>query len=221
MSGGINVVTRAVVFGVALFALTACGSTPTPVTAVTSFAPATVCTDGPVLAGAVVMRPEKGAREVERTAAVGPEAPCLRRAPGVGSPYAVFALPGSGEAASVAAGGVVEPYRLFAATVSTIDAGGQVIRTFAAGDMRRRGQTLAVVFVPRPEERYVVVAADPDKVGRALSLVSVDPAAIPVPPDRTSDEGIALFRASLAWPYSYEGRVFARVYFAEPAAIRR
>jgi hypothetical protein len=181
-----------------------------------TFAPTVACTDAPSLAGAASLTPEEPAGVMEQIVEVGAEAPCLRQASGSPIPYAVFALPTQGKVASVTAGANFEPYRLFAPTVSTLGADGRTVRTFSADDFDHRGRSLAVLFAPRPDEKFLLIVAEPGKIGGGYPLVAVDPASVAVPSTLTAPEQIAAFKANLSRPYSYAGQVFARAYFADP-----
>lgn len=203
----------AIAGSLALFA--ACATATPPPPAVTSFS-AAVCTDGPSIAGATSLTPEEPTGQIQHTLEVGAEAPCMRDSSGASTPYAVFALPTTGKPASVVAGGVIETLRLFAPSVSTLGADGKVVRTFKDSDFRQRGHALAVLFTPRAEEKYILIAAAPARIGGAHSLVTVDPATAKPPPYVKTPEEVAAFRSSLARPFSYAGQVFARVYFADP-----
>ena len=197
--------------------LSACASADPPPPAVTSFAPAAVCSDAPSLAAAASLTPENPAGRMEMIVDIGAEAPCLRHASGANAPYAIFALPTEGKVASISAGALLEEHRLFAPSVSTLGADGRVLRTFAADAFSQRGRTIAVLFAPRAGETYLLIAAEPSKVGSAHPLVAVDPASVATPVHLKQVEQIVAFKANLSRPYSYAGQVFARVYFADPA----
>lgn len=201
-----------------LIVLAGCVTYEPPPPAVTSFAPAVACTDAPSVSGAASLTPENPAGRMEHVIDVGVQAPCLRLASGAQAPYAVFALPTAGKVASISAGAIFEELRVFAPVVSTLGADGRTVRTFTADDFHRRGQTLAVLFSPRAEEKFLVVSGEPAKVGGAHSLIAVDPAGVSVPGHIKSPEQVAAFKANLSRPYSYAGQVFARAYFADPVA---
>ena len=199
-----------------LLLISACETATPPAPAVTTFTSA-ICTAAPSVAGAASLTSEEPASEIQHSLEIGAESPCMRDSSGASTPYAVFALPTTGKPASVMAGGVIETLRLFAVSVSTLGADGKVVRTFKDGDFRQRGHSLAVLFTPRAEEKYVVIAAAPSRIGGAHSLVTIDPATAKAPAYAKTPEDIAAFRTSLARPYSYAGQVFTRVYFADPA----
>jgi hypothetical protein len=204
-----------------LLALGACATAveppPPPPAAIVSFAPASACTSAPAVAAAVSLTPEEPTGRLEKIVALDAAAPCLSPAGGGAAPYAVFALPTAGKVASISAGAVLEARRMVAPAVYTAGADGSLIRSFEAGDLRHRGRTYAVVFTPKADEKFVVVAAEPASMGKAFSLLSVDPATAAVPKAITDPARIAEYRAGYTRPYSYEGEVFARVYFADPA----
>lgn len=206
-----------VILAGSLVLISAC-VTETPASpAVTSFSTAVACTDVPSIASAISLTPEEPTGQIEHTMYLGAEASCLRDSTGASMPYALFALPTTGKPASVVTGGVIEALRVFAPAISTLGADGKVIRTFKDADFRQRGNAVAVLFTPRAEEKYVLIAAAPARIGGAHSLVTVDPATAKPPPYVKTEAEVAAFRASLARPFSYAGDVFARVYFADPA----
>lgn len=201
----------------ASFALLAGCVTSVPAApAVTSFSPTAACSAEASVTNAASLTPEKPRGHTEQMATLGPAMPCLQMASGASAPYAVFSLPASGKVASISAGSMLEDARVIAPTVFTLSADNRVIRTFSERDLRHRDRTVGVLFVPRAEEKFVVVAAEPAKVGGAFSFIAGDPAAIKVPATLTTPEQIAQFRSTFARPYSYEGQVYARAYFADP-----
>ncbi|HOY78384.1 MAG TPA: hypothetical protein PLN33_11295 [Hyphomonadaceae bacterium] len=191
-------------------------SVPAPA-AVTSFEPQTACSAQVSLVNVATLTPEKPSGHMEQLASLGPAGPCAQTASGASVPYAVFSLPTSGKVASISAGAMLEEARLIAPTVFTLSADGRVIRTFSDRELRHRDRTLGVLFIPRTEEKFVAVAVEPGKIGGAFSFVAVDPTTVQTPAGLTTPEQIAQFKASLARPYSYEGQVYARAYFADPA----
>jgi hypothetical protein len=164
------------------------------------------------------LTPEDPAASVAKIVKIDATTPCLKDGSGAQKPYAVFALPTAGEVASVNAGAVIESSRLFAPAVFTLGADNSIRRTFGQEALTRRGRTLSVLFRPVADERYVVIATDPAVVGQRMPLVSVDPASAEVPAHLTGKGGVDAdtYRGGLSVPYSYEGQVFARVYFADP-----
>lgn len=199
-----------------LVLLAGCESGPPKLPAVTTFAPTSTCSNTPSIATAVSMTPEKPSARLEVILPVSAKSACMQTAAGASTPYAVFALPTTGRVASVSAGAVMEFERVLAPAVFTLDAGNRVVRTFGEKDLQHRGRTVAVLFVPKAEEKFVVVAADAGKVGGAYSLVSVDPVSAGSPPALKKPEEIAAYRQEMVKPYSFEGQVFARAYFADP-----
>lgn len=190
----------------------ACATTapPPPPDAVLQFTPAAPCA-AISAANAVSLTPERPVGLILRTAAVGaPTSACYGAASGGATPYAMFALP-DGAVASVNAGAMIEARRVLGPQVATLDAGLNIVRTFAASDFHQRGRTYSVLFRPRGEEKYVLVSADAALVGGRLSFVSGDPATAQLAPHLNE-----AYRADLSAPFSLEGSAFARVYFDAP-----
>lgn len=204
-------------FGLAAAALAACVTPIEMPDAVLAYSPLTSCTPSVSLVAPVSLTPERPIGMYEQVRPVDANAPCTVDASGARHAYTVFALPMAGKAASVSAGSVREAKRLLAPRVFTLGADGAVIRSFDDGALAQRGSTVSVLFVPRADERYVVVGANPAAVGGKFSYVSVNPATAQ-PPAHITNVDVDAYRQGLASPYSYEGQAFARVYFADPGA---
>lgn len=127
-------------------------------------------------------------------------------------PYVLYKLPGSVKISTIQAGGVFEAKRLFAAEVVTLDADLAPVRTFGPEAFLQRGGTWSVFFPSRANERYVLIRANPDLIGKAYLFTEQ--------PDNSAAPQIGT--AADAGPktdYSYGGYVFARVFLEEAAAV--
>lgn len=202
--------------GVALL-LAGCVTAPPALPPVLQASAVGACTAAASTAGAVDLTPKAAAGTSEKIVTVSASSACLAGETAKQG-YAVFALPTTGLVASLSAGAIIEPKRVLAPSVATLSGDGRVVRTFAKDDLQHRGRTVSVLFKPKPEERFVIVAADAASVGGQFKLVTVDPAGADAQAHKAKHEaGLKIATVTAGAPYSFEGEAFARVYFADPA----
>lgn len=187
----------------------ACTTAPPP-PPVLSYAKAD-CHAQPDLASAVSLTPEKKKKAWQVVGSVGGSTPCVNRA-GVNGPYVVFALPPAGSARMVELGAVEEAGRLFSPSVTLLDANGAVTREFAPDQYMFRTGVLSVQFTPQENERFVLVTADPVRVGTSYDAIRTGTGSTYVP---LGPYGGTNWRsgheAQLSLAYSYEGRIRANL----------
>jgi hypothetical protein len=70
-------------------------------------------------------------------------------------------------------GGLLGYDRIFSPRVRVLDAEGRETRGFVDSDWFSRGPVYSVQFRPRPGDAFVVVSADPSRVGRTESAINV------------------------------------------------
>ena len=124
------------------------------------------------LSTALSLTPEEERAVYSVNAPVTAGSSCLQR-DGQAVPYVLFALPEDYADKTVAAGGTLEALRILSPDVSVLDAQGEVTRTFAPEDYMYRGALFSVQFRPRADERYVLVAAEPSRVGQRYDSITV------------------------------------------------
>lgn len=130
------------------------------------------CATEPGLSAAVSLTPEKE-RAVHYVAAPATsEAGCLNRN-GVQTPYALFALPTDYADKTITVGALLEPLRILSPTVAILNREGRVSRTFDPADYMYRGSLYSVQFRPRETESYLLVTADPARVGRRYDSIAI------------------------------------------------
>jgi hypothetical protein len=152
--------------------LQACASAPPPPppsVAVLTLSNKT-CTKDPVLKDAISLTPADKKSQYEISTLVDAGKPCLT-SDNTSSNYVVYALPEHGDNHVITVGGVQEPLRTFAPSVSLLDADGKVTRAFADDRFAVLGNTLGVQFRPTPQERYILVHSNPVLVGKSISTV--------------------------------------------------
>lgn len=93
------------------------------------------------------------------------DVPCVTDPSGETMPYFAFEIPTGIKKRVVNAGALYNEAVIFAATVTTHDKNGGLIREFEDADYRRLGPVYGVQFSPRDTERYVLIKADPTLVG--------------------------------------------------------
>lgn len=196
----------------ALCMVVACATPPPPPPpASLSFDGAAGCTQNIEAHTAQTVTIKKRQRAGTLSIIAGPETTCqvVNEAK---LPYVLYKLPGSVEISTIQAGGVFEAKRLFASEVVTLDAELAPVRTFGPEAFLQRGGTWSVFFPSRANERYVLIRANPDLIGKAYLFTEQ-----PANPAETQ-----IGTAADAGPkteYSYGGYVFARVFLEEPAAV--
>lgn len=130
------------------------------------------CAAAPDLSTALSLTPEEERAVYSVNAPVTAASGCLSR-DGQPVPYALFALPADHADKTVAAGGTLEALRILSPDVAVLDAEGRVTRTFEPEDYMYRGALFSVQFRPRADERYVLVAAEPSRVGQRYDSITV------------------------------------------------
>lgn len=133
----------------------------------------TDCAAAPDLSAAIGLTPpkERPAFTVT-TPVVAATTPCLTR-PGGNRPYVVYAVPTDFEDKTLTIGATLEPTRILSPEVVTLDRQGQVVRTFDPTDYYYRGLNYSVLFRPRATEAYVLVAADPARIGKRYDSIHI------------------------------------------------
>ena len=177
---------------------------------VTSFAGAN-CTTAPNLAAAVSLTPERRRRTFTVTTPVDASTPCLRRGEGQ-TPYLVYALPAAAAGTVVEVGGLLEGARIFSPAVATLDAQGQPVRSFEADEYLYRGSLYSVQFVPRQDERFVLVTADPSLVGRRYDAIAISTNTTTIATPYAVTNWRTGVDQNLSRMFSYEGSVMAVVH---------
>jgi hypothetical protein len=154
-----------------ILVLQACASTPPapPPAAVVTLSDKT-CTKDPVLKDAITLTPTDKKSQYEVSTLVDATKPCLT-ANNASSHYVVYAIPQNGDNDVITVGGVQEPLRTFAPSVSLLDADGKVTRAFTDDRFAVLGNTLGVQFRPTAQDRYILVYSNPALVGKSVSTV--------------------------------------------------
>lgn len=152
--------------------LAGCATAVAPPAAVTSYAAPAGCAAAPDLRSAIGMTPAKRKRLHSVSTPVGAGTPCLQWKEARG-PHVVYALPEDRADRLVEIGAALEGARIFSPAVTTLDAAGREVRAFPADQFLIRGNVLSVQFVPRPEERYALVSADPARMGQGREDIAI------------------------------------------------
>lgn len=130
----------------------------------------TDCAAAPDLGAAISLTPDK-----ERslfTVSAPSAAGCLTREGGV-TPYVAFALPADHADKTIIVGASLEALRIQSPSVAILDRDGRVSRTFRPDEYMYRGSVYSVQFRPRETEAYVLVTADPSRVGQRYDAITV------------------------------------------------
>jgi len=176
--------------------LQACATTPPPPPsqAVTDLAGKT-CAAAPSLKDAISLTPTEAKTDYSVSTLVDASKPCLTAGNASGN-YIVYALPQHAENHTITVGGVQEPLRTFAPSVSLLDADGKVVRTFADDRFAILGTMLGVTFRPTPQERFILVSSNRALVGKSISTVET----------RVSTYNGYMAPTATTYGYSYQGQ---------------
>jgi hypothetical protein len=105
------------------------------------------------------------------TAKIDENTPCLVDGSGERSAYAVFGLPSSQEEYLVSVTSVPQGQTLLSPRVMMLDFMGGLLREVSNDSFTFRGTGLAIALRVRADERYLVVASDPESVGQEVSMI--------------------------------------------------
>jgi hypothetical protein len=130
------------------------------------------CDASPDLGRTVSLTPKKETAVHVVSTPLGYGSPCLSQEGGAG-PYVVYALPTDLHDKTLIVGGLLGYDRIFSPRVRVLDAEGRETRGFVDSDWFSRGPVYSVQFRPRPGDAFVVVSADPSRVGRTESAINV------------------------------------------------
>lgn len=131
------------------------------------------CDASPDLGRTVSLTPKKETAVHVVSTPLGYGSPCLSQEGGAG-PYVVYALPTDLDDKTLIVGGLLGYDRIFSPRVRVLDAEGRETRGFVDSDWFSRGPVYSVQFRPRPGDAFVVVSADPSRVGRTESAINVE-----------------------------------------------
>jgi hypothetical protein len=168
MNVGIRLGCSVVVLAVATAGCVTAEPPPLPVLAITG----KTCTPQPDLATAVTTVPTRPAQWRDVTSQVAATTGCVTTPAGDAN-YVVFTLPDHPANHTITVGGTKDVLRIFAPSVSVLDASGAPVRTFEPSRYSDLGTLVGVQFRPPAEARYVLVQSDPALVGKEVSALEV------------------------------------------------
>jgi hypothetical protein len=189
--------------------LAGCATTPPP-QAVTSFGRRD-CAAQPDLSKAISLTPEKAKAAFVVTTPVSAETACLTRGDGA-VPYLLYALPTEIEDKILTVGATQEAARLLSPDVSILDKLGRVTRSFAASDYLFRGPVYSVQFRPKPGEAYLLVAADPSRVGKSFDAIQIGTSTTTISTGYAAANWTSGVDDTISRTFSYEGTVQVTVF---------
>ncbi len=202
----------------ALCLVAACESTSAPPpSAVLAFTSAAGCAETLAGEGAEIVTIKKRQKSGNIVTQVSAASACQMEN-GVASPYALYRLPRGVDIQSVQAGGVFQINRLFAADVKTLDENLVPVRHFGPDAFFHRGGSWSVFFQPREQERYILVRANPELIGKSYLFAQQPSANSAAEPDDTEEGGVTPTFGDRT-EYSYEGIAFTRVFLSKPASV--
>lgn len=158
------------------FAIAACAAPPPPVTTLDD----RTCSPAPDFSGAHLL--ELGAKPM--TVAFDQATPCWQPSEGKRSAYAVFSLPSDTDPYLVTVTSVPVGQALIAPHLYLLDGFGNKLRDAARDAFAFHGSSLSLTVRVYPNERYLLVASEPDTLGTGGSqlrdgvVVSTYPAGV-------------------------------------------
>jgi len=189
----------------------ACATTmPPPPPAVLEYARQD-CTATPDLSSAISLTPEKETNGHIVTTVIDAQTACVASDRG-GVPYVIYALPADIGDKMLSVGSVLEAYRVLSPEVTLLNAQGEPTRTFAAADYFYRGPVFSVQLRPREGDAFVMVAANPGRVGQRYDSIVVGTQTTTVYTGYGAANWTTGHEASLSRTFSYEGTVHVTVY---------
>lgn len=203
----------AILCGLPLFG---CATAPIHPSAVTRYSVAT-CAPAPELAGAISLTPpekKKNKKIWSVTKLIDSSADCIDVA-GKNAPYVVFEIPAASEQKIFEVGAPLEPVRIFSPQISILNADGFETRNFGPDKYLFRGWVYSVQFQPQAGERYILVRANTDNVGKRYDSIFTGVNATSV----YTGYGAATYYTGIdeaqSRVFSYEGNVIATVHEVE------
>lgn len=194
----------------AIFAAACATNAPPPPEASLTFQSAAICSASLDAAAAKPITLEGPTGQLYTPVVISAaESPCLT-GDGTARPYALLRLPDAANLASINAGSLLEARRVFASDILLLNADMTVSRQLGPEAFRHRGRTWSVLVRPQPGETYLAIIANPELVGTRFAYI-VNPEPEETPLDARGP--------SYYLPYSYEGTVFVRLFFHDPATL--
>lgn len=202
--------TAVAILGSALVA--GCATTPPPPAATTYSAQN--CASAPDLGTAASLTPESRRRIFRVGTPVDASTPCLRNGQGA-TPYVIYALPPAIEGTMIEVGAELEGARIFSPAISILDEDGRSVRSFDPSQYLYRGVMYSVQFLPQPGERFVLVTADPSRIGRNYDAVAISTSTTAIATPYAFASWTSGVDQSISRTFSYDGAVAAIVYSPE------
>lgn len=200
----------AVLLGSALVA--GCATTPPPPAATTYIAQN--CASAPDLGTAASLTPESRRRIFRVGSPVDASTPCFRNGEAP-TPYVVYALPSAVEGTMIEVGAELEGARIFSPAISILDEDGRPLRSFEPGHYLYRGVMFSVQFLPQPGERFILITADPTRIGRNYDAVAISTSTTAIVTPYAAASWTSGVDRSISRTFSYDGAVAAIVYSPE------
>lgn len=173
------------------------------------------CASAPHLDGALSLIPEKDKRAFTVSAPVGSMSPCLRNGPEE-TPYILFAIPLETNVKMIEVGAQMEALRIFSPAVAILDESGNQLRSFTPDQYLYRGPVFSVQFSPQRGERFILVTADPARIGQSYDAIALSTSSTPIVSPYFVSNWTSGIDQNISRTFSYEGSVMAIVHSVEP-----
>lgn len=151
--------------------LTACVTATPPIPPALTYASMN-CGTTPDLGSAISLTPDKERAVHQVAAEVNEHAACIMRN-GVAVPYVVLSMPQDYDDKTLIVGSQLDFNRIFAPEILVLDAQGHETRTFNRDEYFYRGSIYSVQFRPRENERFVLVTAAPELIGKEYNAIQI------------------------------------------------
>lgn len=196
--------------------LASCATGPGFSSPVTSFSGVS-CDQQPDLSKAVSLEFKKQKKFNELSVPVVKSSHCLAAAKG-NMPYQLLALPAVTENRVFEIGSAVEPLRVFSPDISTLDGNGTVVRHFVKEQLAFRGGVYSVQMRALENEKYVLVTADPETVGKYFDSIQTSTSTTTIYTGFGAANWTNGVDQNYTRAFSFEGNIIARVLdTSEPA----
>jgi hypothetical protein len=171
------------------------------------------CESAPNLGRAASLTP--GERKAYHTVTLPVDGltPCLRNG-AAPTPYILYAIP-STDIRMIEVGSQLEPSRTFSLQVDLLDQDGNRVRSFAPDQYLYRGGFFSIQFVPQGGERFILVTADPARIGQTHDAVAISTSTTTIWTGYGAASWTSGVDQNISRTFSYEGSVVAVVHSLE------
>ena len=171
------------------------------------------CETAPNLVLAASLVPEEPEAHYMVSTPVDDLTSCLRDG-ALPTPYVLYEIP-STEVRMIEVGSVLEYMRIFSPHVVLLDQEGNRVRSFTPDQYLFRGGFFSVQFRPQAGERFILVTADPSRIGQSYDAIAISTSTTTIWTGYGAANWTSGHDQSVKRTFSYQGAVMAVVHSAE------